>query len=80
MRGILATHPDPNIRDTAEAIEAAERAAELTGYKNALTLDTLAAAYAAAGQFDRAVTSAQAAISQARAAQTEALANRIRRR
>ena len=35
---------------------------ELTGHRNAKILDTLAAAYAAAGQFDQAVATAKKAI------------------
>ena len=76
---ILATHPDPKLRDANQAIEFAERAAELTRYQNAAVLDTLAAAYAAAGQFDRAVTTAQTALELASAAQNEQLANHIRK-
>jgi tetratricopeptide (TPR) repeat protein len=77
---ILATHPDPKLRDANQAIELAERAAKLTKYQNPTILDTLAAAYAAAGQFDRAVTTAQAALTLASAAQADELANRIRKR
>ena len=43
-------------------------------------LDALAVAYAAAGQFDRAVTTAQAALELTSAAGTEGLANAIRHR
>jgi Flp pilus assembly protein TadD len=49
MAWILATHPDQKLRDTGQAIVFAERAAELTKYKNTTVLNTLAAAYAAAG-------------------------------
>ncbi|MFH0980127.1 MAG: tetratricopeptide repeat protein [Planctomycetota bacterium] len=58
---ILATYPEAAIRDEAEAIRLAERAAGLTGGQEAAVLDTLAAAYASAGRFDRAVTTAQEA-------------------
>ncbi len=79
MAQILATHPDPNLRDASEAIDLAERAAELTKYQNVTILNTLATAYASAGQFDQAVTTAQAALALASAAQNDELANRIRR-
>jgi superkiller protein 3 len=46
---ILATHPDQKLRDTGQAIVFAEHAAELTKYKNTTVLNTLATAYAAAG-------------------------------
>jgi arylsulfatase A-like enzyme/Flp pilus assembly protein TadD len=77
---ILATHPDPEAREPEEAIRLAARASDLTGHSNPGALDTLAAAYAAAGQFDRAVTTAEQALSLATAASEEELANRIRKR
>jgi spermidine synthase len=58
----LATHPDPVLRDGPEAVRLAERAATLTAHEDAGVLDTLAAAYAAAGQFDRAVRTVEAAL------------------
>ncbi len=77
---VLAVHPEPALRDAGRAVELAERAAELTRYQNAHILDTLAAAYASAGQFDRAVTTAQAALELASAAQNDELANSIHKR
>ena len=59
---LLATCPDPAVQDPAEAIRLAEHAASLTARRHVLVLDTLAAAYAAAGQYARAVTTAQAAL------------------
>ena len=56
---ILATHPDINKRNIAEAIKLAERAAELTKYQNIIILETLASVYAAAGQFDKAAIAEQ---------------------
>jgi tetratricopeptide (TPR) repeat protein len=79
MARILAMHPEPKLRDPSQAIELAKRAAELTGYKDATILETLAAAYAAAGQFDQAVKTAEAALSLATAAQADELANHIRK-
>ena len=52
---VLATHPDPARRDPPRAVRLAERAAELTGRAQPGILDVLAAVYAAAGAFDRAV-------------------------
>jgi arylsulfatase A-like enzyme/Flp pilus assembly protein TadD len=60
---ILATHPDTRIRNPGEAVRLAERAAERTGRRQPVMLDTLAAAYAAAGDFDRATAVAQEAMS-----------------
>jgi len=75
---ILALHQDPNIRDARQAVELAQHAAELTSYQNPSVLSTLATAYAAAGQLDQAVTTAQKALSLATAAQNNNLAAYIR--
>jgi tetratricopeptide (TPR) repeat protein len=74
---LLATAPDTALRDANEAIRFAERAADLTGRHDASALDILAAAYAAAGQFDRAVAASEAALGMKPDA---ALAAAIRRR
>jgi hypothetical protein len=65
---ILATHSDPAVRDPNKAVRLAERAAGLTGRRQPVILDTLAAAYAAAGDFERAAAIAQEAASLAAAA------------
>jgi tetratricopeptide (TPR) repeat protein len=52
---LWATCPDERYRDGKRAIESATRACELTDWKDTLLLDTLAAAYAEAGDFDAAV-------------------------
>jgi hypothetical protein len=49
-------------------VKLAERACQLTGDKHPLLLDTLAAAYAESGEFDRAKETAQRAITLARSA------------
>jgi len=48
----LATSPIGAYRDGPAAIQYATRACELTSWKSAAEIDTLAAAYAEAGQFD----------------------------
>ena len=58
---MLATCPDDQVRNGAQAIQYAERACELTQNKQPVTLGTLAAAYAEAGRFDEAVATAQKA-------------------
>jgi len=59
---ILATHPDPRVRDSRQAIALAERAAALTRKRDPIVLDVLAAAYASGGRFDAAIATAQAAV------------------
>jgi tetratricopeptide (TPR) repeat protein len=52
---LLSTAPDEKVRDGKKAVEAATKACELTEWKNGGYLDTLAAAYAEVGEFDKAV-------------------------
>jgi serine/threonine-protein kinase len=52
---LLATCPDDKVRDGERAVEYATAACERSDWKNPFCLDTLAAAYAEAGQFDEAV-------------------------
>lgn len=59
---ILSTNPAAEIRDGKMAVQYAEKACGLTGSANALMLDTLAAAYAESGQFDKAATAAENAL------------------
>jgi spermidine synthase len=76
---ILVIHPDAGARDADEAVSLAERAATLTEYKDASVLDTLAAAYVAAGRFERAVSTVQAAIELASADGADELAEYLRK-
>src|SRR5262249_33958693 len=62
---ILATHPDAEFRNGAEAVQLAQRACERTAYQQTLFIGTLAAAYAESGQFDKAAKTAQRASEQA---------------
>lgn len=59
---LLATDSRATVSEIKEAVSIAERAAQLTDDKDVRVLDTLAAAYAAAGKFDRAVKTAEAAL------------------
>jgi tetratricopeptide (TPR) repeat protein len=58
---ILATAPQAELRNGQESVRMAERACELTGHKQAGLLATLAAAYAEAGRFPEAVSTAEQA-------------------
>ena len=59
---LLATHPSPSRRNPAEAIPLAEKLVTQSGYQNWMSLDTLAAAYAAGGWFDDAANTARKAL------------------
>lgn len=56
MAWIWATAPDPDVRNSRRAIECATRACELTEWQEPDFLDTLAAAYANAGEFELAIS------------------------
>lgn len=71
---IRATHANFAVRDPAEAVRLAEEAARSTRGQDPAVLDTLAAAYAAAGRFPAAVQVAEKASSLARTQGQEALA------
>jgi tetratricopeptide (TPR) repeat protein len=62
LASVLAAAPDPAIRRPADAVGFAERAVRLTLRRDANTLDVLAVAHAAAGDFDRAVAIADEAL------------------
>jgi tetratricopeptide (TPR) repeat protein len=73
---ILATHPDAQLRNGAEAVQRATRACELTDYDWPLYLGTLAASYAEAGRFGEAIATAERAEQKARARGFNELADR----
>ena len=77
---LLAAVDDVSIQDANRAIELAQRACELTDYKDAAILDTLAVAYAAAGRFNNAVRTAEKAINATKAHGQENLASEIQKR
>jgi protein O-mannosyl-transferase len=58
---IAATDPRAEFRNGTEAVNLAQRACELTDYKQAPCLSALAAAYAEAGRFPEAVSTAERA-------------------
>jgi hypothetical protein len=70
---LLATAPDAVLRNGAEAVSYAEKACTQTGQTNIATLATLAAAYAEAGRFDDAVSTAETTCKLASASSNPAL-------
>jgi tetratricopeptide (TPR) repeat protein len=73
---LLATDPSPDVRNGPLAVQYAERACELSQWKQPIFMGTLAAAYAEAGRFDDAVKMAGRARDLATAIGAEAIANR----
>jgi tetratricopeptide (TPR) repeat protein len=59
---LLATCPDASLRNSELAIEQAKLAIELSGAKNAVSFDTLAAAQANAGDFSAAMQTVRRAV------------------
>ncbi len=76
---LLATHPDPGLRDGTEALTLAERAAAIDG-TDPNVLDTLAAAHAEIGSFGTAVETAKSAAVLAERMGRPGLARNIRER
>ena len=63
---LLATFPNPSVRDGQEAVRLAERACAITNRTDPALLATLAAAYAEAGKISEAISTSQEALSRAR--------------
>jgi len=77
---LLATLAPKDGGDPARAVTLAKRACELTNNRTAEYLDTLGAAYAAAGRFDDAIAATQKAIGLARSEGQMQLADEIETR
>lgn len=78
MALVLATFPETRVRNGTKAVELAQRADLLTGNSNPSISATLAAAYAEAGQFPNAITTARRALQLATDQGNTALAEAIR--
>jgi spermidine synthase len=77
---LLATNPSEQIRNPEESIRIAEPMVVTAKGNRGAVLDTLAAAYAAAGRFEAAIRTASEAIDVAREDDDGALANEIETR
>jgi len=80
LASILATNPDASLRNGAEAVSLVEHAMHLTLKRDAISLNTAAAAYAEAGHFDKAVEMATQALRVAQQDGEDDLAKTIRTR
>ena len=77
---MLATWPDPSIRNGSEAVAMAQRALQICGGRDPSVLDALAAAHAETGRFGEAVETAQQALTLATHQHNNVLAEDIRER
>jgi len=75
---LQATSVDERLRDPAEAVRLAEQARDAAERPTAEILDTLAAAYAAAGRFEAAVQTARQALELADTPRAGRIADRLR--
>ncbi len=75
---VLATAPQPAVRDGRRAVETALKACELSEWKSPTYLDTLAASYARAGNFSDAVKWQHKALESPRLADADAFGQRLR--
>jgi tetratricopeptide (TPR) repeat protein len=74
---LLATCPDSSIRNAGRAIERARTVIEEGGDRDAVNYDTLAAAYASAGDYEAAMNSVRTAIELAPADERDAYKDRL---
>jgi len=74
---ILATHPDAQLRDGAEAVRLATATCQTVNYSDPTGLDTLAAALAEVGQYEAAIEQCKAAMVMLQAAGNQKMAQRI---
>jgi len=70
---VLATYPRDDIRNGKQAVELAQKATSLPGGNVPLVIRTLAAAYAEAGDFSKAIETAQRAIDLAKTQNNQSL-------
>jgi hypothetical protein len=76
---VLATTKNDKLRNPSDAVKFAKNACELTKFSQPEHLDTLAAAYAAAGNFPEAIATAEKAVDLALSFRQKELAARIQK-
>jgi spermidine synthase len=74
-----AAYENESFHNPDEAVRLAQRACELTDYKSPPILDTLATAYAAAGNFSEAVKTAEKALKLAQSTKQPQFADEIKK-
>ncbi|HTY86448.1 MAG TPA: tetratricopeptide repeat protein [Candidatus Acidoferrum sp.] len=77
---LLATAPEPELRNGSNAVALAQKAVQLSGGESPQLLDTLAAAYAEAGRFAEAVETARRALNLPATRNNPALAEAVQNR
>jgi Flp pilus assembly protein TadD len=77
---LLAASNNSSIRNPDKAVQLAQRVCELTNYKDPFNLDTLAAAFAAGGNFSRAIETAQKAAGLCQSPRQDAMKKEIENR
>ncbi|MCP4594570.1 MAG: tetratricopeptide repeat protein [bacterium] len=77
---LLATCPDPDLRNGPRSLRYAQRACELTGRADPTALDAVAVAHFAVGQLDKAIETGQRAVELATQQGDLQLADRMRKR
>lgn len=77
---IYATSPQAALRNGAEAVRLAEHACTTTNQQRMAMLDTLAAAYAEAGRFDKAIKTSEEISALAASAHDNGMADVAQRR
>jgi protein O-mannosyl-transferase len=77
---VLSTSPDASIRDGQKAVALAEQVCQRNARRDPTFLDTLAAAYAEAGQFSKAVATATEALTLAQRQGKQSLLDQLKER
>jgi tetratricopeptide (TPR) repeat protein len=77
---LLATSPEDAVRNGSRAVELAQKSVSITTRQDAMSLETLSAAYAEVGRFDDALATGREALALAERQGNEAMATELARR